>query len=238
MTTDILLISSSRVHGQRYMGYCESLLQTYWQGVEEILFIPFALQDHAAYTQKVSEALAPMGLRVKGIEATADFTQAVNEAKGIYIGGGNTFLLTHTLYRHQLLTPIRERVLSGAAKYMGSSAGSNVACPTMKTTNDMPIIYPPAFETLNLVPFQINAHYLDPVAGDTHQGETREERIREFHEWNDAPVLGLREGAMIHVQYKNAQRQAHLKGVQGARLFRAQQEPQEYAPGDDMGFLL
>jgi dipeptidase E len=238
MTTDILLISSSRVHGQRYMGYCEEILQQYWQGVEEILFIPFALQDHAAYTQKVAEALAPMGLRIRGIETAADFKLAVSEAKGIYIGGGNTFLLTHTLYRHELLTPIRERILSGAAKYMGSSAGSNVACPTMKTTNDMPIVYPPAFDTLNLVPFQINAHYLDPATGDTHQGETREERIREFHQWNMAPVLGLREGALLHVQYQGEQKQARLKGVQGAKLFRAEQAPQDYAPGDDLSFLL
>lgn len=238
MITNILLISSSRVHGQRYMGYCESLLQDYWQGVEEILFIPFALQDHAAYTQKVTEALAPMGLRIKGIETTADFTAAVHEAQGIYIGGGNTFLLTQTLYRHQLLAPIRDRVLSGAAKYMGSSAGSNVACPTLKTTNDMPIVYPPSFDTLNLVPFQINAHYLDPAVGDTHQGETREERIREFHQWNTAPVLGLREGALLHVQYKQGEKQAHLKGVQGAKLFQAKQAPQDYVPGDDLSFLL
>ena len=180
--SDILLISSSRLYGESYMGYCEAILKNYWQGIEEVLFITFALQDHAASTRKVSEASAPIGIRIKGIEAAANFTQAVNEAKGIYIGGGNTFLLTHTLYRHQLLAPIRERVLSGSAKYMGSSAGSNVACPTMKTTNDMPIVYPPAFETLNLVPFQINAHYLDPVSGDTHQGETRAGRIRKFHE--------------------------------------------------------
>lgn len=237
-TTDILLISSSRIHGESYMGYCESLLKDYWQGVEEVLFIPFALQDHKAYTRKVAEALAPMGIRIQGIEDAADFTQAVAEAKGIYIGGGNTFLLTQTLYRYQLLTPIRERILSGSAKYMGSSAGSNVACPTMKTTNDMPIVYPPAFETLDLVPFQINAHYIDPLPGDTHQGETRADRIREFHEWNESPVLGLREGAILYVQYQEGRKQAHLKGVKGAKLFQAQQEPQEYLPGDDLSFLL
>lgn len=234
---NILLISSSRVHGQAYMGYCEAFLKDYWQGVDEILFIPFALQDHGAYTRYVQEALSPMGLKVVGIESQADYAEAVRTAKGIYIGGGNTFLLTKTLYDHQLLAPIRERVLSGEARYMGSSAGSNAACPTMKTTNDMPIVYPPAFDTLNLVPFQINAHYLDPVDGDTHQGETREDRIREFHQWNRAPVLGLREGALVHIVYAE-QKRATLKGIHGAKLFQADQPPVEYQPGDDLSFLL
>lgn len=236
---NILLISSSRVHGQAYMAYCGEFLQDYWQGVDEILFIPFALQDHAAYSAKVTEALAPMGLRIRGIESYPDFASAVTQAKGIYIGGGNTFLLTKTLYDHQLLTLIRERVMTGQAKYMGSSAGSNVACPTMKTTNDMPIVYPPGFETLNLVPFQINAHYLDPAPNETHQGETRAERIREFHQWNTRSVLGLREGAFVHVQYAEAgTKKAQLHGIQGARLFQADQEPVDYLPGDDLSFLL
>ncbi len=236
---EMLLISSSRVHGQGYMAYCAELLQDYWQGVDEVLFIPFAAQDHQAYTAYVQAALQPMGIRLKGIETCTDYAAAVAEARGIYIGGGNTFLLTKTLYDHQLLAPIRERVLNGQAKYMGSSAGSNVACPTMKTTNDMPIVYPPGFETLNLVPFQINAHYLDPAPHDTHQGETRAERIQEFHQWNAAPVLGLREGALVHITHDGTgTKQATLKGIHGAKLFQAQQEPVDYQPGDDLSFLL
>ncbi len=235
---NVLLISSSRLHGSSYLGYCKQELEDFWQDTRELLFIPFALQDHEAYTKYVQEALAPMGFKVTGADTNEDLKNQVQKARGIFIGGGNTFLLTHTLYKYDLLNVIREQVQSGELKYMGSSAGSNVACPTMKTTNDMPIVYPPSFDTLNLVPFQINAHYYDPPPDNTHKGETRAERLKEFHQWNAAPVLGLREGALVRISGKGSEKKATLQGVSDAKLFRANEAPVEYAPGSDLSFLL
>lgn len=216
------------------MAYCQQELQAFWAGVPEILFIPYALKDHQAYTEKVRAGLGAFGLQIKGIQETPDPQEAVRLAKGLFIGGGNTFLLTRSLYEQHLMPLIRERVLSGELAYMGSSAGSNVATPSLKTTNDMPIVMPPTFETLGLVPFQINPHYQDPDPGSTHMGETREDRLREFHEWNPTPVLGLREGAWLEV---NGQ-QMLLKGLFGARLFRQGQTPAEFTSGADLSFLL
>lgn len=234
MSRKLLLISSSRIHGQGYMEYCRQELLDFWGDIRDVLFIPFALQNHEAYWTNVSRNLQPFGFQISGLHQQADFKQAITSAKGIFIGGGNTFLLTRTLYEHDLLGLIRERVLSGELRYMGSSAGSNVACPTMKTTNDMPIVQPPSFDALNLVPFQLNPHYLDPNPDSQHMGETREDRIREFHQWNETPVVGLREGGLIDVDGDKAT----LRGVTGARLFRAGQNPEEYSPGADLSFLL
>jgi dipeptidase E len=151
---------------------------------------------------------------------------AVERAEAIFVGGGNTFRLLDALWRHGLIEPIARRVRDGMP-YIGSSAGSNVACVTIKTTNDMPIVQPPTFEALNLVPFNINPHYLDPVPGSTHMGETREERIAQFHEENLPPVVGLREGAWLLID----DRGVTLQGHPGARLFRPGQPPEEYAAG-------
>ena len=158
--------------------------------------------------------------------------EAVAAAEAIFIGGGNTFRLLKSLYGYDLLGAIREQVAAGA-RYMGSSAGSNVATPSIRTTNDMPITEPPSFAALGLVPFQINPHYLDPEPGSTHMGETREERILQFLEENETPVIGLREGAMLHI----ANGQCQLKGRSGARLFRRGMEPVEIAPGSQVDLL-
>lgn len=234
MSRRVLLISSSRLHGQTYMHYCQQDLYDYWGDVRELLFVPYALQNHDLYAERVRAGLEPMGFKIQAIHETSDPIAAVQKAKGIFIGGGNTFLLTRTLYETGIMPLIRERVMAGDLPYMGSSAGSNVACPTMKTTNDMPIVFPPSFDTLNLVPFQINAHYFDPDPDSTHMGETRADRLREFHEWNTTPVIGLREGGLIEV----IGNQATLKGVCGAKLFQAGLVPQEFEPVCDVSFLL
>ena len=168
-----------------------------------------------------------------------DPAAAVRRAEGLYVGGGNTFRLLDALYRHGLLEPIRERVRDGAP-YLGVSAGCNVACPTMKTTNDMPIVQPPSFTALGLVPFQVNAHYYEGQfflrAGESyvpHFGETRDERIREFHELNDAPVIGLWEGGVLHVESGAVE----LVGAP-ARVFRKGREPVDVRPGGDVDALL
>lgn len=230
----LLLLSTSRIHGQNYMAYCEHTIQAFWGDNREILFVPFAAQNQAAYSQHVRTYLEPMGFSVIGLEDCEDKAAAIAKAGGLFVGGGNTFLLTKTMYQHDLLDRVRERVMAGDMLYMGSSAGSNLACPTMMTTNDMPIVQPPSFETLNLVPFQINAHYHDPDPNSTHMGETRADRLREYHQWNDRPVLGLREGAMVQVNGD----QAELLGQFGAKLFQANQEPQELETGTDLSFLL
>lgn len=233
MSIRLLLISSSRIYGQEYMAYCQDIVKNFWGSIHEVLFIPYASVDHAAYTAKVRQFLAPLGLRIRGLNETSDPLQALLQAEGVFTGGGNTFLLVHTLYSLQLMAPLRQRILSGMP-YMGSSAGANLVCPTLKTTNDMPIIQPPHFEALHVIPFQINPHYHDPWPNSTHMGETREERIREFQQLNPLPVLGLREGALL---WREGQA-LHLQGVAGARLFDVNRPPQEFSPGADLSFLL
>lgn len=230
----LLLLSTSKVHGQDYLAYCQEALINYWGPIKEILFIPYAAADHQAYLEWVQQHMQPMGFNVKGIHEFSDPLAALAEFQGLYVGGGNTFLLVKTLYEKGLIPAIRQRVMSGEMRYMGSSAGSNVACPTCKTTNDMPIVFPPSFETLNLVGFQINPHYLDPDPQSTHMGETREKRIQEFHEHNATPVLGLREGSWVEVHGE----QAFLHGAHSTRLFQQAQEPLELDSGTDISYLL
>lgn len=233
MQKRLLLISSSRIHGQEYMAYCRQDILDFWGPVKELLFIPYASFDQAAYTHMVRSRLEPFGFQIRGLNEVADPLAALAEAQGVFTGGGNTFLLVHTLYQTEVMAALRERVLAGMP-YMGSSAGSNITCPTLKTTNDMPIIMPPSFDTLGLVPFQINPHYLDPDPTSTHMGETRADRIREFHQLNSAPVVGLREGGLLRVEGDQMQ----LLGVAGVKLFRSGESPEEFAPGADLSFLL
>jgi dipeptidase E len=201
--------------------------------VTRLLFVPYALHDLDAYTGLVRERVGTWGLEITGIHETPDAVRAVEDAPGLLMGGGNTFRLLLRLIEHGLVDPIRERVRTGMP-YVGASAGSNVACPTIMTTNDMPIVRPPTFRALGLVPFQINPHYLDPDPDSTHQGETRETRIREYHEMNDLPVIGLREGSML-VRDDDA---LLLQGTIGARLFLPGREPVEHVPGDRLDHLL
>jgi dipeptidase E len=169
-----------------------------------------------------------------GVHRAPEPRQAIEEAEAVFVGGGNTFRLLRSLQQLGLLEPVRRRVLEGSLRYMGASAGTNLACPTLRTTNDMPIVQPASFEAFGLVPFQVNPHYLDAVPGSTHMGETRERRIEEFLEDNDVPVLGLREGAWL----RRRGAQLRLDGLAGARLFRRGQPPQELEPGTDLSWLL
>lgn len=235
-TRRLLLVSNSTLHGSGYLDHCESEMRDFFGGVERVLFIPFALRDRDGYAARVRERLGRMELGVDSLHQGGDRAGArrlIESAGAVFTGGGNTFRLLAALYDLDLLGALRERALGGMP-YAGSSAGSNLACPTVRTTNDMPIVEPPSLTALGLVPFQINPHYQDPDPGSTHQGETREERIREYLEENDRPVVGLREGAMLRVEGDRIT----LRGTTGARLFRRDAEPAEHSPGDDLSFLL
>jgi dipeptidase E len=232
----LLLISNSTLHGSGYLDHCEAEMRDFFAGVERVLFIPFAMHDRAGYAASVRERLGRMGLALDSLHEGGDRVSArrmVEGARAVFTGGGNTFRLLASLYDLDLIGLLRERALGGLP-YAGSSAGSNLACPTVRTTNDMPIVEPPSLGSLALVPFQINPHYLDPDPGSTHQGETREDRIREYLEENELPVVGLREGAMLRVEGAAVR----LAGTTGARLFRRHAEPVEHSPGDDLSFLL
>jgi len=229
----LLLISTSTVFGTRYLEHAFAELREVLAGVQRVLFIPYALKDRDGYVLKARPAFEEIGLALDSLHEASHPKRAVEQAEAIFCGGGNTFRLLDTLYRQDLIEPIRRRALGGMP-YTGASAGSNLACPTIKTTNDMPIVEPPSFDALSLIPCQLNPHYLDPVPGSTHMGETRETRIREFHEENATPVVGLREGAMLRVDGDTVE----LRGSAGARLFRRGAEPVELAPGTRVDPLL
>jgi len=229
----ILLISNSTLYGSGYLDHAAAEIGGFLGDVERVLFIPYALHDHNAYALLAHERFRRMGYELDSIHLVKDPSQAVDGAESIFIGGGNTFRLLKALYDLDLLRAIRRRV-DGGMPYIGSSAGSNLAAPTIKTTNDMPIVEPPSFDALGLVSFQINPHYLDPDPSSTHKGETREERILQFLEENDATVVGLREGAMIRIEHGAAV----LKGTFGARIFRKGLEPIEVGPGTRLDDLL
>ena len=233
MARSLLLISSSVVHGSGYLDHAEAEIKRHFAKTPAVTFVPYALADQEEYAARVRTRLERMGLSVVSLHEVADPVGAVNAANAIFIGGGNTFRLLTLLYEKKVLAPIRKRILGGVP-YMGSSAGTNVAGPTIKTTNDMPIVYPPSFDALGLVPFQLNPHYIDADPTSKHQGETREQRIKEFHEMNAAPVVGLREGAMLDV----GDTTVILKGSAAARLFRRGADPVEYEPGSNLDFLL
>jgi dipeptidase E len=219
----LLLISSSTVHGFGYLDHPEPEMRTFLGAGRRVAFVPFAFHDHDAYTAKVRERLGKMDLDVVSIdEIGAD----LDGSDAIFVGGGNTFRLLKTLYERDLLIPIRERIRAGLP-YLGSSAGTVITAPTMRTTNDMPIVQPPSFDALGLVTYQINPHYLDPDPQSTHKGETREERIREFHEENETPVVGLREGSVLRVDDGITT----LLGEKTARIFRRGSDPVEMKPG-------
>ncbi len=232
----LIIASTSSLHGSTYLEYLLPELEKFFGHTEEILFLPYARPSgisYEAYTDKVREALSKIGKSVVGIHECSNPALAIRQSKAIFVGGGNTFLLVKTLYDFQLLDALREAVQHGTA-YLGTSAGSNILGMSMQTTNDMPIVYPPSFDTLGLIPFNINPHYLDPDVNSSHQGETRETRIKEFHVWNDIPVIGLREGSWLVVQG----RQIVLKGKLSARLFRKDKAPVEIETGNHFEGLI
>lgn len=229
----LLLISNSTQHGRKYLDHCAEAIESFLAGTSSVLFVPYALHDHDGYAEKVAERFASMGKMVYSIHSLAEPAAAVADASAIFVGGGNTFRLLAALHGFDLIRAIRARVASGG-RYMGSSAGSVIAAPTLKTTNDMPIVEPPSFEALGLIPFQINAHYLDPDLSSTHMGETRETRIQEFHEVNETPVVGLREGSWILVDGAHAT----LGGTNRARVFRRGKEPVEVEAGSTLDLVM
>ena len=232
----LLLLSNSTMPGDAYLNYPKHEIQDFL-GEKKVkaVFIPYAavIFSFDDYEEKVNERFQEIGHEVVGIHHFSDPVKAVEEAEAIVVGGGNTWQLVRMLHDQDLMRAIRGRVLAGTP-YIGWSAGSNVACPTLRTTNDMPVIDPTSFNTTNLVPFQINPHYLD-ANPEGHGGETREQRIAEFLEINpDVYVVGLREGTMLRLENG----QLELIGNRTVRIFRKGETPYELNRGDDFSFLL
>ena len=244
MKRNLLLISNSTMAGEAYLGwplnYIAGFLQTHH--VKKVTFVPFAgvnlsdkglAESYDVYTKKVSEVFATFGVTIESVHQTDHPVEMVNKAEAIAVGGGNTFHLVGKMHETGLMKAIKAKAESGTP-YMGWSAGSNVACPTLKTTNDMPIYEPVSFEALNLIPFQINPHYLD-ANPEGHGGETRQQRIEEFLVVNrDMKVLGLREASLLFVEGDSMK----LMGKRNLRLFELGKEPVEFEPNTDLSFLL
>ncbi len=232
---NLIIASTSTLHGGDYLEYLLPELAIHFKNCKTILFIPYARPggiSHEEYTNKVKVAFDKINIVVKGIHEYESATNAIENAEGIFTGGGNTFLLVFQLYKNQVMTLLADTLKKGTP-FLGTSAGSNITGLTMQTTNDMPIIYPPSFQTLGLIPFNLNPHYLDADLQSKHMGETRETRIKEFHAFNTVPVLGLREGSWLEVKGETI----FLKGTLSARLFRQNQEPEELDSQSDLSFL-
>jgi dipeptidase E len=234
-----LLLGSGGFRTPERVLLLTTAMRAFFGDIDRLLFVPYALRDHDAYLQSLMERGLNSGYELDGIHRLGDPVRAVEEARGIFIGGGNTFRLLNDLYRFGLLDAIRDRVRNGLP-YLGVSAGTNVACPAIKTTNDMPIVQPPSLDALGLVPFQVNPHYYTGqtfVKGDDgsfheHFGETRDDRLREYHEMNDLPVVGLWEAGLLRCEDGRVE----LSGA--ARLFRKGQPAVDVPPGADLAGLL
>jgi dipeptidase E len=230
-----IIASTSTLYNGEYLDYLLPELRLHFKECKTVLFIPFARPggiSHEDYTAKASIAFAKINIALIGIHTFENQKEAIQKAEGIFTGGGNTFLLVTQLYKNDVMNILAETVKKGTP-YLGTSAGSNICGLTIQTTNDMPIIYPPSFQTLGLIPFNLNPHYLDADNQSKHMGETREMRIQEFHAFNSAPVLGLREGSWLDVKGNTIT----LKGNLQARLFRQNQLPEELESGSDLSNL-
>ncbi|CAG5865342.1 unnamed protein product [Menidia menidia] len=221
MNRRLLLVSNSTLHGGGYLEHCQQHISSFFgKNVKRVLFVPYALHDRDAYTKTARDKFKALGYEVDGIHEAADPVDAVRRAEAVFIALGD-------------VTPAP--LFQDGVPYMGSSAGTNVATASISTTNDMPIVYPPSFAAIGLVPFNINPHYLDPDPNSRHMGETRELRITQYHEEPETPsVLGLREGSMLLVEGNKAT----LLGTTNARLFIRGKKAVEYEPGSDLSFLL
>ncbi len=231
----LLIASTSTVHGRGYLEYLLPELEVFFKDVDTILFVPFARPSglsHDEYTDKVRGAFTSIGKQIDGLHNYQNPIDAIKNAKGIFTGGGNTFVLLNELYRRNILETIQQVVQKGTP-YLGTSAGSNITGVSIMNTNDMPIMYPPSFDAMGLINFNLNPHYLDPDPTSTHMGETRETRIKEYHAFNTTPVLGLREGSWLAVKGDKV----ILKGPLKARLFKANQAPVELESGTDLSDL-
>ena len=230
-----ILASTSTLHSQDYLEYLIPHLPKLYKDVAEVIFIPYARPGGISldeYTLRAKEAFAKADIKIKGVHEFEDPEKAIQNSEGVFTGGGNTFLLVSELYRNRVMAVLKQKIKSGTP-YMGTSAGTNIGGLIMQTTNDMPIVYPPSFQTLGLVPFNINPHYLDPDPDTKHKGETRETRIKEFHNLNSPPVLGLREGSWLELSGNKVT----LKGDLPARIFRKDQVPFEIETDSDLSDL-
>ncbi len=223
-----ILASSSEIYGSDYLAYLLPELEKLYKDIHTILFIPFARpggQPHDEYTEKARKGLKQLGKKVIGLHETEDYQTAIKTAEGIFVGGGNTFLLVTKLYKYDLIEVLREAIRKGTP-YLGTSAGSNICGLTMQTTNDMPIVHPQSFDTLGIVPFNFNVHYRDPEPNSKHRGETRETRIQEFQRIHPVTVIGLREGSWLRITKKDIV----LCGNLTARVFDPRKIPFEMDP--------
>ena len=225
----MIIASTSTVYGSSYLEYLLPILQIHFKGVKELLFIPYARPggiSYGNYTNIVKKTFAALNIHVKGIHEFTQPKDAILHSEAIFVGGGNTFTLVNDLYKNDILESL-QKVIENGTPYLGTSAGSNICGISMMNTNDMPIVYPQSFTTLGSISFNINAHYLDPVVGSTHMGESRETRIKEFHVFNTTPVLGLREGSWLEVLGNTITLQGNLS----ARLFQQNLPPIELESG-------
>jgi dipeptidase E len=225
----LLLVSSSRCHPFGYLEHCETELRRLFADVSEVLFVPYARPDgasHDEYTEVARSRFHEMGFALRGVHQFADPRDVISKAQGVFVGGGNTFVLLRDLYAADLLEPLRNRIASGMP-YMGTSAGSNIAGQTIGTSNDMPIVYPPDFAALGIVPFNLNPHFPKSKPDPTHRGETRETRISEFHCYNELPVVALYEDSMIRIEGDNIS----LVGDSDAIVFRPNEPAERIPPG-------
>jgi dipeptidase E len=233
----LLLLSNSTNAGEEYLGWPREIIKEFLvkYGIRKCVFVPYAgvTINFDEYTERVKAVFALFGCEVESVHSVADPVKAVKDSSCIVVGGGNTFRLVQLMHEKGLMAPIRQKVLDGTP-FIGWSAGSNVACPSMKTTNDMPVVQPASFKTLDLIPFQINPHYLD-ASPEGHGGETREQRIIEFLELNRTiTVVGLREACALYYEYGHL----FLKGNRPMRVFRYHTVPVEIEKGEDLDFLL
>lgn len=232
---NLLLASTSTLHASDYLEYLLPELKQLFKNCTTVLFIPYARPSgisHEEYTQKTALAFAKIDINIKGIHEYENPALAIENAEGIFTGGGNTFLLVKQLYYNKIMTTLKEALLKGTP-YLGTSAGSNIGGLSMQTTNDMPIVYPPSFQTLGLIPFNLNVHYIDSDSQSTHMGESRETRINEFHKFNNFAVLGLKEGSWLEIK----KGKITLKGNLSAKLFRKNNNQIEIEAGSDLSFI-
>ena len=230
----MIVASTSTIFGGEYLDYVLEDIKRLFENTDTVLFVPYARPggiSHDEYTEIAAKAFRKIDKKLIGLHTFNNPIDAIKNAGGIFTGGGNTFVLVNALYGLELMQPLREAIFNGLP-YLGTSAGSNICGVTMMTTNDMPIVYPPSFKTLGVIPFNINPHYLDPDPSSKHMGETRETRIKEFHTQNTIPVVGLREGSWLQVEADKIT----LRGNLQARIFEQGKEPYELDTGKEIQF--
>jgi len=236
MSQKLLIVSTSTIHGSKYLEYIQDEMANFFGKIKEVVFVPYARPSgisHDEYTAMARAKFEDIGYKLTGVHEVDDPVRAIMNAEGIFIGGGNTFVLLEQLYLQKLFQPLRMALNTGTP-YMGTSAGGNITGQTIGTTNDMPIVHPPSLEALKLIPFNINPHYLDPDPDSKHKGETRETRIKEFHQFNNQPVVGLREGSWLRLE----DGKLILKGEHSARFFFRDKAPYEQEPGEVTHLLM